>query len=90
MCFESVGRISKLLDQFIYGLGSLGFLQVVRAFPDLFTPIFVYTASVSSSEVIESIYIDEEVTNVLPGDTVVMAHLKCWLNEGSESGKNVF
>ena len=46
MCFESVGCVSKLLDQLCDGLQQLGVLEIMKTFPHLFLPLFTYTAGV--------------------------------------------
>lgn len=87
LCYDSVGRISKLLDQMCAGLRTLGVLEIIRAFPELFAPLLVYMASVSANNVNESIYVDESISNILPGDLVTLAHLKRWVSEASEEYK---
>ena len=84
LLFDAIASIAKLLDQLCDGLRSLGVLRVMRAFPDLFLHLFTYTACVTSSEVLEAIYIDEEKTDVQPCDTVVMSHLNHFITEASE------
>ena len=61
---------------------------MIRAFPDLFAPLFVYIACIFSSEVHEATYIDERVTEVQPGDLIIMAHLKRWVNETTNECKS--
>ena len=73
MFFDAIDCVAKLLDQLCDGLRSLGVLHIMRAFPDLFLPLFTYTASVTSSDVQESVFVDEERTVV---DIVVMEYLR--------------
>ena len=40
LCFDAVGRVSKLLDQLCSGLRELGVLNLIRTFPDLFVHLF--------------------------------------------------
>ena len=60
LVFDAIASVAKLLDQMCDGLRSLGVLHVVHAFPELFLHLFTYTACVISSEVLGSVYIDEE------------------------------
>lgn len=87
LCFDAMGRISKLLDQIILGLRPLGVLSVVHAFPEMCAPLFTYTACVSASSVNDAIYVDTSITTILPGDQVVLEHLRHWVNEASEKCK---
>ena len=57
IAYDAIGRISKLLDQLGSGLQSLGLLKVMRAFPKLFLPLFVYTGCISPCDVLEAIII---------------------------------
>ena len=86
LVFDAIASVAKLLDQLCDGLRSLGVLRVMRAFPELFLHLFTYTACVTSSEVLESVYLDEEKTDVEPCDTVVMSHLNRFISEATEEG----
>lgn len=79
LSFKSVGRIAKLLDQLADGLSSL---DVLRAFLEEFVKLFTYTASVTASDVLDAIYVQEgsEV------DHVVMLNLQEFVTEASEEG----
>ena len=87
--YESIGRISKAMDKFGQGLHALGVLQLIRTFPQLFAPLFMYTACISSDDVLETIYIDETMTELQPGDEILMAHLKKWISNASVEGEGV-
>ena len=84
MCFELIGRVAVLMDQFCAGLKNLGVLPLIRAFPDLFGPVLVYTACICPEDVVASVYTDGEIT---PSDAIVMTHLRNWLNGASEESK---
>ena len=86
LLFDAIASIAKLLDQLSDGLRSLGVLRIMRVFPDLFLHLFTYTACVTSSDVKEAVYIDEEKTDVQPGVTVVMSHLYRFIKDVSEEG----
>lgn len=82
MSFDSVGRISKLLDQFCDGLKSLNLLPVMRAFPAVFISLFTYTRF-SSEDVKEALCFDDG----FPVDSVAVSHLNDFIEDASEEGK---
>lgn len=84
--FEPIGRVSRLLDQFSCGLESTGLLNMMRTFPDLFVHLFTYTACVSSTAVLESIYADEEESDDYSGNDleIIMNHLTKFINDATE------
>ena len=84
VCYEAVGKISKLLDQIGEGLRTLEVIRVMRRFPELFVPLFTYTASISAEEVLDAVHADE---NMMPEDRVTMAHLNRWISEASVESK---
>lgn len=85
--YESVGRISKLLDQFCSGLHAVGLLDFMKKFPHLFVHLFTYTACACSSTVLECIYVDEETPIDYEDDVIViMDHLKKFISDASEEG----
>ena len=87
LCYDVVGSVSKLLDQFSSGLCATGLLEFMRAFPDIFVHLFTYTACVSPDVVLESIYVDDASLYQYEEDvTIVMDHLKKFINEASEQG----
>ena len=83
LLFDATASIAKLLDQLSDGLRSLGVLRIMRVFSD---HLFTYAACVTSSDMKEAVYIDEEKTDVQPGDTVVMSHLYRFIEDASEEG----
>ena len=85
--YDGIGRISKLLDQLCEGLSALHILSSIRDFPGLFTPLLVYTACLSPTDVSNAVYVDETLTSLLPGDLLVMAYLNQWISEASEECK---
>ena len=62
---DALYRRSSLLNQFRLGLKEVGALQLVEAFPDLMSKLFVYTGDLSAEEVLEAVYADE---NTMTGD----------------------
>ena len=84
LCYVFVGRISKLLDQFSSRLCATGLLEVMKTFPEFFVHLFTYTASVSASSVLQSIYVDEGTNE--DDVIVVMAHLKKFIADATEEG----
>ena len=64
LCYDSVVRIAKLLDQLCDGLRDGGLLKVVRAFPEIFSPLFTYTACVGSKDVLEAIDTDDDNSDI--------------------------
>ena len=59
----------------------------MKTFPDLFVQLFMYTGPISSTSVLESIYVDED-TNIDYEDDVqvIMAHLKKFIDDAPEEG----
>ncbi len=85
MTFDSVGRITKLLDQLCSGLQTLCILPMMRSFPELFAPLFTYTALLSPMDVLQSLYVENE-DDLTPSDVVIMGHLHKFIGEASEQG----
>ena len=56
----------------------------MRRFPELFVPLFTYTASISAEEVLDAVNADE---NMMPEDRVTMVHLNRWISEASVESK---
>lgn len=83
LSFEAVGRVSKLLDQFMDGLRTLGVLQAMCCFPEKFIHLFIYTANVSAADVLETLYYDGVLD---PSDAATFNHLTRFIIEGSEHG----
>ena len=50
---EVIAKRQKMLDQLAEGLNGLGLLSLIRAFPEVFLPLFVSTGDISSADVIE-------------------------------------
>ena len=78
--YETVGRLSTLLDQFCEGLSTLGVLKAMRAFPALFVHLLTYTARVSCEDVLDSLSFEEN------NDRIVEAHLKRFIELLPEEG----
>ena len=83
LTFDAIGKISNLLDQLSSGLHALGVLPVVRAFPELFVPLFTYTAAISPEEVVDTLYLSDDEEE----DEVALLLLKRWIANASEESK---
>ncbi len=70
-----------MLDQFSMGLQAMGVLKVIRAFPNLFISLFVYTGCVSPEDVAEAIFVDKDLYEC---EKQAMAHLHQFASEQSE------
>lgn len=81
--FDSVGRVSKLLDQMFSCLQTLGVLLIVRASTNLLVPLLTNTACISPVEVIKAVYVDDDHC---PSDNFSMVHLHKFVGEATEEG----
>ena len=79
--------MSKLLDQFCYGLQSLGVLKAIRSYPHLFLPLFVFTGNVSPADVVEAVRVEKDLSE---DEERVMKYLHMYLGEASVQGKECF
>lgn len=84
LAYEAIGRISKILDQFVDRLRSLGILQAMRSFPELFVHLFTYTANVTPVDVLDTFKCDD---NLDPCNSITYNHLKRFIMEASEDGR---
>ena len=50
---EVIAKRQKMLDQLAEGLNGLTLLSLIRAFPEVFLPLFVSTGDIFSADVIE-------------------------------------
>ena len=87
LLYESVGRIAKVLDQLTEGLKTLGFLRVMRAFPDVFAALFTSMTTVSPSDVLNCLKIlknlsKDDITNISPSDVLDCFKILDNLSEG--------
>lgn len=57
--YEGLYKITHLLDQFCDGLKKAGILEIIRAFPDEFLPLFVYK-KLTAIDVLAAIYMSPE------------------------------
>jgi len=72
-----------MLDQLCDGLRCLGVLKAMRCFPHLILPLFVFTGSVSTEEVLEAVYVKD---NISEEEGQVIKHLHHYLGEASVEG----
>lgn len=84
LAFEGITRISKMLDQLIEGLQTLGLLKLMRLFPDRFIHLFTYKQLCASS-VLESLCVPPNLDHDSHG-TVTIKHLRRFIMEASEEG----
>ncbi len=83
MAYDSITRISRMLDQFADGLQTMGLLKLIRSFPDVFLPLFVYTGNVSPVEVADAIFVDRDLS---ADQQKAMAHLHQYIGKASQKG----
>ena len=83
---EAIFKISKLLDQFYEGLKKLRILQLIRAFPDLFAPLFTFTGDISSEMVSEALFIKDE-SDLHPGDRKILGFLQTFIHACDQTGE---
>ena len=81
---EALYRLSPLLDQMAEGLKKNGLLRAIRIFPNLYAPLFIYTGCLSSEEVQAALYVDDDYEM----DKETMAHLRHYIQECDEAGRN--
>jgi hypothetical protein len=81
--FESLIKISRLLDQFMSGLCKIGVLPLIQQFPQLFLPLFTYTGNVQTEDVLSTLYVDEDDTK----DDVLFTLLCKYIEYLSTEGK---
>ncbi len=84
MAYDSIGRISRMLDQFSTGLQAMGVLKVIRSFPNLFISLFVYTGCVSPEDVAKAIFVDKDMSDY---EQQAMAHLHQFVGCASEQSE---
>ena len=72
---EAVYKLEKFMDQFCDRLHKLGLLRLLRAFPNEFVEIFTYAGSVTVDDVLEAVFVDEEETQMQPGDSITLSLL---------------
>ena len=60
LSFEAISRISKMLDQFVESLNSLGLFKIMWLLPKNFVHIFTYRA-VSTSDVLNLLHVLENL-----------------------------
>lgn len=82
---EAIYKITKLLDQFCEGLKQLRILQLIRSFPDLFTPLFTFTGDISSEVVSEAIFI-RDGTQLHSDDKVTLSYLQTFIKTCDQQG----
>lgn len=71
---EAIYNPSKILDQFGEGLKKLpAVYQLMKAFPDLFLPLFTYSGNIEAEDVIDALFV--------PKDTIVEKGLLQFLEQ---------
>ncbi|XP_065905382.1 uncharacterized protein [Dysidea avara] len=77
--FEGIGRVSKMLDQLVEGLKSLGVFRLMRLFPDQFVNLFVHSC-LTAQDVLENM----KFSRLRQGDKVAAEHLQKFIVESTE------
>ena len=72
---EAIYSPSKMIDQFGEGLKKLPVYSLMKAFPDLFLPLFTYSGNVDLDDVIGALYVADDM--VL--DELLMGYLKQYI-----------
>ena len=81
--YESVGRIAKVLDQLTEGLKTLGFLRVMRAFPDIFAALFTSSTTASPYDVLDCLKIPN---NLSEDDIITISCLQKFIRQATKEG----
>ena len=76
--------MSKMLDQFCDGLKGLKILKLVRAFPEEFAALFMYTG-LTNDDVIDALCVETEQLH--PDEQTVLSLLMRYIRGCSEHGK---
>ena len=86
LSFFALYRIAPLLDQLIKGLQLCDVLKTVRAFPGVFAPLFTFSGNMTVDDILGAIHVDESEQGTKPGDSVLLAFLKRFIQETNENG----
>ena len=89
LAHEAIYKIAKLLDQFCDGLKAVQLLDLVRAFPVVFSPLFTYSGDIDGREVAESLFVDEE-TELTRQNEIVMDFLHKYLLKCTNEGEKPY
>ena len=80
---EGIYKAAKLLDQFCDGL-----LSLMRAFPVVFAPLFTFTGEIDVAEVVDGLYVGDEVF-LTPDNEVMMEYLRKFILQSDKKGETV-
>jgi len=69
---DALYRRSILLDQFSHGLKEVGLLQLLKAFPNKMSKLFIYSGDLSPEDVSEAVYVENEA-NLERNDSYVLS-----------------
>ena len=83
---EAIYKIPKLLDQFCEGLRKLNILQLLKAFPHLLAPLFIFTSDIFPEVVSEAIFIRDE-TALHSEDREVLGFLQTFIGTCDQAGQ---
>ena len=81
-------KAAKLLDQFCDGLQALRLLSLMRAFPVVFAPLFTFTGEIDVAEVVDGLYVGDEVF-LTPDNEVMMEYLRKFILQSDKKGETV-
>lgn len=82
--YEGLYKITHLLDQFCDGLKKAGILEVIRAFPDMFLPLFVYK-KLTAVDVLAAVYVSPEQGNSCE-EEMLLGYFNQFILECDETG----
>ena len=85
---EGIYKAAKLLDQFCDGLQALRLLSLMRAFPVVFAPLFTFTGEIDVAEVVDGLYVGDEVF-LTPDNEVIMEYLRKFILQSDKKGETV-
>ena len=58
MTYVGLYKVAPLLDQLADGLRSVGLLQSMQSYPQLFAPLFINTGEITVDDVLQALYVD--------------------------------
>lgn len=70
---EALYRITPLLDQISAGLMKGDMMCSIQCFPHVYAALLIYTGELSTADILEAIYVDEQETEFQLGDSITLA-----------------
>jgi len=56
-------------------------MRHIQCFPHVCAPLLIYTEELSTADILEAIYVDEQETEFQPGDSITLAFLKRYIQD---------